>query len=279
MANKTEAFPRTIDLPTQSPLFWVEQKDRYLRQLLIRDIEVLTKRRLIVYFGNRYENAQIDARDCMFATELLADVGKDPVDLLLETSGGSTDATEALISLFQSLIGDLRVIVPNAAKSNGTLLCLAAKTIVMGASSELGPIEPAIQNIPVSILMDPTIAAQNFPLHKYGVYADQQTRKLAQSLLSTGMMKGKPVAEINDVVEKLASRGVYYSHGSVINHIEAKALNLAVEYWAPEDPIWQRIWLLYCMYEHDARKSRHLKIFEGRARSTAVAAPPPAKSP
>jgi hypothetical protein len=40
--HRSEKFPRATELPTQSPLFWVEQKDRYLRQLLIRDIEELT---------------------------------------------------------------------------------------------------------------------------------------------------------------------------------------------------------------------------------------------
>src|SRR5580704_7375468 len=95
--RRDQGFPRTPNLPTQSPLFWVEQKDRYLRQLLIRDIEDITRRRLVVYFANRFEKADIDARDPLFLTELLGDIGAEPVDLLLETNGGETDATEALI--------------------------------------------------------------------------------------------------------------------------------------------------------------------------------------
>jgi ClpP class serine protease len=133
MNPKDEKFPRTVELPTQSPLFWVEQKDRYLRQLLIRDIEQGTGRRLVVYFANRYEKgADIDARDPAYMAELLGDVGADPVDLLLETNGGQTDPTEALVTLIRNVATDFRVIVANAAKSNGTLLCLAADTIVMG---------------------------------------------------------------------------------------------------------------------------------------------------
>jgi hypothetical protein len=53
VAPRSEKFPRGAELPSQSPLFWVEQKDRYLRQLLIRDIEELSGRRLVVYFGNQ----------------------------------------------------------------------------------------------------------------------------------------------------------------------------------------------------------------------------------
>ena len=145
----SETFPRTADLPVQSPLFWVEQKDRYLRQLLIRDIEKLTSRRLVVYFANRYANAQIDARDCIYIAELFGDIKKEePVDLLLETIGGATDATESLVSLLRNITDNFRVIVADSAKSNGTLLGLASKSIVMGAASELGPIEPLVQGIP-----------------------------------------------------------------------------------------------------------------------------------
>src|ERR1700677_2790771 len=78
---RDEKFPRSDSLPAQSPLFWVEQKDRYLRQLLIRDIEEHTGRRLVVYFANRYENAQIEPRDSTFIAELLGDINNEAFDL------------------------------------------------------------------------------------------------------------------------------------------------------------------------------------------------------
>jgi len=271
--QNNEKFPRSAELPAQSPLFWVEQKDRYLRQLLIRDIEGLTERRLVVYFANRQANAQIDMRDCSLMYELLGYVGGSPVDLMLETSGGMTDATESLISTIQNVTNDFRVIVPNAAKSNGTLLALAATSIVMGAVSELGPIEPSLQGIPASILIQPQIAQQNFALHMAGGHVLQQSRDLAKRLLTHGMMRNN-AAQVDDVVHKLSTRDVYFSHGSVIDHREAARLGLSVTYLPPDNETWQRIWLLYCMYEHDCRKANYLKVFEGRARSTAIAAPP-----
>jgi hypothetical protein len=80
--SRQEKFPRTIELPSQSPLFWVEQKDRYLRQLLIRDIQEETTRKFVVYFANRYEvGSEIDHRDCSLISELFRDVGGDPVDV------------------------------------------------------------------------------------------------------------------------------------------------------------------------------------------------------
>src|SRR5262249_10245969 len=155
--------------------------------------------------------------DPAYLAELLGDVGNEPVDLLIETIGGYTDATEAAISLIKNLVADLRVIVASAAKSNGTLLCLAAKSIVMGAASELGPIEPSINNIPCTILAVPNPSI-NVVLQQQATYALKQTIGLAKSLLAQGMMKGKPDATIDETVHKLSSRDKYFSHGSVINH-------------------------------------------------------------
>jgi Serine dehydrogenase proteinase len=184
-----------------------------------------------------------------------------------------SDATEGLVSLIQAVVPDLRVIVASAAKSNGTLLGLAAKSIVMGATSELGPIEPSVGNIPCTILSAPQFAAANFPMHKIGVYALQQTSALAKRLLTNGMMKGRPEAEIDETVQKLSSRDHSFSHGSVINHREAAQLGLTVEYFPPENEIWQKLWLLHCMYDHDCRRDRYLKFFEGPTIGTSIAAP------
>ncbi len=185
MTDNHDVFPRGAKLPTQSPLFWVQQKDRYLRQLLIRDIENITKRRLVVYFANRYlVNSDINIGDISQLTELLGDLNGAPTDLLLNTGGGQTDATEAVVSLLQTTIDDFRVIVPHSAKSNGTMICLAASEIVMGPPSELGPIDPYLGDNPASILADPIVKNQNFPLHQLALYAIDQTKKLATRLLS-----------------------------------------------------------------------------------------------
>lgn len=272
--SSDDKFPRGTSLPTQSPLFWVQQKDRYLRQLLIQDIEKDTGRRLIVYFANRYANAsEINMGDISYITELVRDLDRKPTDLFLNTSGGQTDATEAIVSLLQSTIADLRVIVPHSAKSNGTMICLAASEIVMGAPSELGPIDPSLNGTPTSILADQVVAQQNFALHKLALYAIEQTKKLAKSLLTKGMMSHLNEAEVDDTIRKLASRDEFFSHGSVIDHVEASNLKLNVKYLPLEDELWQKLWLLYSMYAHDSGATGVVKIFEGRSVSTAVLPP------
>jgi Serine dehydrogenase proteinase len=272
--TKKDAFPRGADLPTQSPLFWVQQKDRYLRQLMIGDIEAISGRRTVVYFANRYlDNSDINIGDISYLTEILGDLAGAPTDIILNTSGGQTDATEAIVSLLQASLIDFRIVVPHSAKSNGTMICLAAKEIVMGPPSELGPIDPALGGTPTSILAEDTVKQQNFALHMLALYAIAQTKSLATKLLTNGMMAGRPVEEIQATVQSLSSRDHYFSHGSTIDHVEAARLGLRVTFLNSDDPFWQRVWLLYCMYAHDVAKSGVVKVFEGRARSLSVSPP------
>lgn len=267
-----DCFPRTKDVPKQSPLFWATHKDRYLRQLLIGDIEAITQRDLLVYFTDTDNTTgNIDPGDDQFLFELLNDQKYSGTDLLLETPGGYTDTTEKLCSMLRSMCSDLRVIVPRKAKSNGTVIALAASEILMSTTSELGPIDPAIQNIPAEfILNDPTTGV----LHKQlAQTAIAQTKRLATELLRTGMMSGKTNEEIRTAVETLSTRQVrYHSHGSVIDAAEARALGLSVTECAPDDDMWSRIWLLRTMYAYDAPRNGHSKIFEGARVSTAVSA-------
>ena len=67
------------------------------------------------------------------------------LDLLLHTPGGEVAATESLADYLQLMFeGDIRVIVPQLALSAGTMIACAAKTIIMGKHSSLGPIDPQL---------------------------------------------------------------------------------------------------------------------------------------
>ena len=67
-----------------------------------------------------------------------------PIDLMLNTGGGDVDACDKLVHLIFSRVGNqqFRVIVPDMAKSAGTLMALAANEIIMSDASELGMIDP-----------------------------------------------------------------------------------------------------------------------------------------
>ena len=268
-----DCFPRNTKIPKQSPLFWVTHKDRYLRQQLIRDIQDTTERDLVVYFTDTDRaNMQIDGGDDKYLVELLEPCKRAGVDLLLETPGGYTDATEKLCSVLRSLAPDLRVIVPRRAKSNGTVIALTGREIVMSSSSELGPIDPFWNGVPTEFLLNAAPGAVDAITIQAAMTARQQTRKLATQLLEGGMMKDRH-AEIPALIEKLATRQHYHSHGSVIDVDEAIALGLVVKPLALDDDLWRRIWLLRCMYAYDAGIYGYGKMFEGEVISSAVAAP------
>ena len=269
-SENKEYFPRSPDLSDHSPLFWISNKDRFLRQLLIRDIEKLTGRQLCVYSCSNYFRTSFSTDDVGRLFEIVNSTDGQAFDLLLETSGGDTDATEGLVSMLQEINRNFRVVVPSRAKSNGTVICLASKSIVMGVTSELGPIEPFLNNRPVSILMDPYYKRTNFVLHKAAVDAFNQTSKLADSLLKEGMLSELAENERKSIVKKLCTRDHFHSHGSVINANEAKELGLSVDYLPASSEIWKRLWLLHGLYAHDSVQQKIGKFFEGRSRSLSI---------
>ncbi|WP_197565155.1 hypothetical protein KV708_08555 [Comamonas thiooxydans] len=265
-------FPRGTKKPAQSPLFWVQNKDRYLRQLLIADIQRSTQRDLLVYFSDCDRSAaQIEQTDDIYLSELLRASKSDSIDLLLETNGGFTDATEKVCSVLTSSGKDIRVIVPRRAKSNGTVITFCGGSIVMGLDSELGPIDPHLNGTPCDFIVriqgiDPLVLLSA----QAGIL---QTKKLASQLLKANMLSGMDEAAIEVLVQRLASRDQYHSHGSVIDASEAQKLGLNVEVLQPTDSLWQQFWLLRTMYAHDCMMHGYSKVFESANVSSPIVMP------
>ncbi len=255
-----QQFPRTAALPRQSPKYWVREKDRYLRQLLIRDIEASTGRQLAVYFSVA-QGGRIDWRDADDLSEVLADCGEMEVDLFLQTRGGEVDACEKLISVLRQRTGGYRVLIPTWAKSAGTIISLSGSDLVMGVNSELGPIDPQFEDIPAEFIRDDP--KQSYPVRRIAEQAIQRMHQMAKQVLQSGLMAGCDPAAIAKVVERLSSTESYLSHGAVINAQEARKLGLPVIYLAANDLLWQRLWLLYCMYDYDCHERGYAKVIEG----------------
>jgi hypothetical protein len=64
------------------------------------------------------------------------------LDLFLHSPGGSPDAVEQISAYLRTQFDRIRAIVPLNAMSAATMLALSADEIVMGAHSQLGPIDP-----------------------------------------------------------------------------------------------------------------------------------------
>ena len=74
---------------------------------------------------------------------------KQGMDLILHTPGGSIAATQSIVDYLRKMFGnDIRAIVPQIAMSAGTMIACSCRSILMGAQSNLGPIDPHLRDVP-----------------------------------------------------------------------------------------------------------------------------------
>jgi len=109
------------------------------------------KHRLLAYvarMGHPRNANLINADDVAPIGSILQGLGDAQViDLLLHSPGGDGNTAEKIVDMCRAFLpagGKLRVIVPNKAKSAATLIALGSDEIVMGYSSELGPIDAQV---------------------------------------------------------------------------------------------------------------------------------------
>jgi len=216
--------------------------------------------------------------------------GAEQINLLVQSPGGDGTISEKIIDICRShLVGNdrkLRVIVPNVAKSAATILALGTDEIIMGYTSELGPIDP---QVPIAVsgmtqwvsafafveardkLMnqiaeaakknEPTVglltqlAGLNIPFTDEMENQIEFAKKTAVSLLDKYMLV--PLAENAEerkkraeaIAQKLLSKELFPVHGHYINGQAARDMGLRVELLAKDDPLWTRIWDYYIRCE------------------------------
>ena len=92
-------------------------------------------------------NDSIERQDVFYISSLCQQMDPEKgLDILIESPGGSVTDTEAIVDYLYSRFKDrdIRVIIPNATFSAGTLWALSAHTILMPEAATLGPIDPQI---------------------------------------------------------------------------------------------------------------------------------------
>jgi ATP-dependent protease ClpP protease subunit len=269
--------------PSKTPMFTAMHAARYQRQDLIKEIDAREQTSLICYVGGR--NTEIDRNDVIGFVDMLHNLQDGaPIDLLLHTLGGDVDACEKLMALIHAKTGEgaFRVIIPDMAKSAGTLMALGANNIIMSDSSELSMIDPqfcmkdnqgnefmhsvvayleayqehaeALRSNPknqLALLMldrfDPKI------VRKFQGIRDR-VRTFAEDLLKR---RGAPASRIS---QELMSSARWKTHGQPIKHADATQIGLPVHYLAPTDERWMTYWKLYCLQRMEIGDEK--KIFE-----------------
>lgn len=166
--------------PTQSPLYHAENAARYERQGQIAAYQRRFGCRLVVVFDAIFQYSVNVFEDLVYD----ADPSED-LHVLLTTPGGDGEAALRLLRSMQAHCRELSVIVPDMAKSAGTIIALGSHQILMGPSSDLGPVDPQLVANPQSqelISAKDVIAAVEEALAS--VQANPETYPLQASLLS-----------------------------------------------------------------------------------------------
>jgi hypothetical protein len=263
------------------------------RQELIKQIEKLTGRRLLVYVAdiNKPESI-LRPEDKTGFSDLIQGVNETEVDFLINSPGGFAEVTESIVSMLRSKFKNIRFAIPNMAKSAATLLVLSGDMLLMDHRSELGPIDPQVayrsidgqKNEAAEDILDGFDAAKdalvkNGPaatpayvplLNKYTIgllqsckNAMKLSRELAETWLKTYMFYSNPEKSIT-VAEYFASHGNTLSHNRAIGvekclELEMKIVDLRK---AEHTDLAEKLWQLWCLFELHFERTPVYKIYE-----------------
>lgn len=272
--------------PNQSPLFHAENSLRYDRQLLIRAYEATYNCRLIVVVDFLFPYAINVFEELIFD----ADPNQD-LHLLLATPGGDGETAVRLVRSAQARCKELTVIIPDQAKSAGTILALGAHRILMGPTSDLGPIDPQFQvgtsgglvsakDIIAAVEAAESAIQQNpetYPLHSAlladvtGLMVQQARSALTRSgdimreAIESNPDRSKD--DVNELCIKLKEPliDIPKSHGAILGEDYANDLGLPITAADPRGDQWQLIWRLWMKYWSISQR-----VYEGSSVSKTI---------
>src|SRR5208283_3966836 len=101
--------------------------------------------RVVSFFTSFAYQVMIEDQDADMLEAILQKTDlKNGLILLINSPGGDGLAAEKIINICRTYSGTNKysVVVPSRAKSAATMVCLGAEKIIMGKTSELGPVDP-----------------------------------------------------------------------------------------------------------------------------------------
>lgn len=301
VSETSRAFP-VSELPTQTPLYRAEHSDRYERQTLIQQYEEAHEARLVVVADI------IGPWSITYFEELVFDANpSQDLHMMLDTPGGDGEVAVRIARSAQARCKELAIIVPDQAKSAGTLLAMGAHNILMGPTSDLGPVDPqlylgnpsqplvAAKDL-VNAVEDALERTQSYPsssaflasLLSDVTYLKYQEAKASieriHDLIEVALSSNpdRSDCEVNNLAEKLKQLTVTDPkvHSAMFGNKEAGEAGLPVLSPSPEQ--WEMIWRLWTKYfclrqqrsglDPEGRPLRTL-IYENRTASQVVTVP------
>jgi len=268
------------------------------RLQLMQQIERLTGRKLIVYAADEKKPPpfnSIESEDIMGFSDLIRGLEGSALDILLNSPGGSAEATAHIVNFLRANFSDIRFIVPYMAMSAATLMCLAGNEIAMDDRSALGPIDHQIRIpnphgsqvihewFPAQVIIDSYEKACEeiskdaralsifLPwLTRFSPYIEICRNAIALSReLATDWLKSYMFAydsggrkKVNKIVSYLLDHKLHKSHGRRITIGEAQRIGLKISDLRHDPQLRDLIWQLWCAIQFLFDRSPKSKIFE-----------------
>lgn len=246
------------------------------RQALFEQLKKSLGRPVVTFFTSFRYPVMIEDSDAAMLEGVLQKIDlSSGFALMINSPGGDGLAAERIINICRSYsgTGEFLAIVPAKAKSAATMICFGASKITLGATSELGPIDPQLTitenervkrysacNIVDSYrdLFDRAVKEKgNLQpyLQQLSNYDERDIKELqtavdlshdiAARTLSSGMMKGKPLEKIKKDIEIFLTPKEKKAHGRPIYADEAEACGLAIEKVDVKGLLWQLVYELF----------------------------------
>lgn len=223
--------------------------------------------------------------------------------MLISSPGGDGLAAERILNACRTCSGngEYLAIVAGKAKSAATMICFGANKIMMGPSSELGPVDPQIirkedGNLKrfsafnyiksYENLFDRAVKAkgnlQPF-LQQLARYDEREIQELRSAMdlsedisvraLSSGMLKGKSNTKIKKDIEVFLNPSAgTKTHGRPIYFDEATKCGLNIEKIKVESDIWKVAYELYVRTDQYV-STKASKCVESKEHSFSVSVP------
>lgn len=247
------------------------------RKPLFVELEKILGRPVLSFFTSFRYPVMIDDGDTDVLEAVLQkmDLAKG-LAVLISSPGGNGLAAERIINMCRSYsgTGDYWAIVPNKAKSAATMICFGASKIIMGTTSELGPIDPQITiteseeikrfsvfNIVKSYdaLFEKAVKEKEGNLQPYlqqlSNYDAREIEEFKAALalsediairtLESGMMSGVPPKKIKEQIKIFLTPERTKIHGRPIYRDEASKCCLKIEGVDNKEKFWQLVYELY----------------------------------
>lgn len=274
------------------------------RQNLIKELQKIKKDTKIITYISKYGHpaAMINHDDTKPMDDLLRSVGKTKnLELIIHSAGGLPENARKIVKMCRAYCKNLKVVVPDAAKSAATIVALAANKIIMGNTSELGPIDPQfilpiptpqglIQQVKpawsivkgfdktledaiddkgkIKIAYIPILNNIDISLVREARAAMENAKKTAEEFLKEGMLK-RDKTKAEQTSKDLAYAEKYTLHAHLIDWKEARDLlgKNNVIYLKPDNEEWKFYWEIYVRSAVFLENPTLVKLFESENNS------------